>query len=304
MRRPWTLPGLLGHAFRVIARGHSQPVQGHGAHRVSDCPKSPGVLGFGVAAGDSATTAGNHPFPHLSYRMLANRWNQLCENAGLDSRAGWTAIATAYGEQCRAYHNLRHIADCLHLLDEYVVLAANPVAVEIAIWFHDIVYDPRAADNEERSADMAAEFLWITPYAAMVADLIMATKHGANALNGDAALICDIDLSILGRPPAEYAAYAAAISREYAWVPPTAIRRGEEPGIERLPRSTGAFHSCGIPAALRHAGQDQHGLGNRQAGRISSLVTRRNRIPHVPKNDKLVIIEPAFERAMIQSISR
>jgi predicted metal-dependent HD superfamily phosphohydrolase len=158
--------------------------------------------------------------------MLLNRWNQLCDNVGRDGRAGWAAIATAYGEPGRAYHNLRHVADCLRLLDEYAGLAADPVAVEFAIWFHDIVYDPRAADNEERSADLAAEFLAATTDAARVADLVMATKHGANALTGDAALICDIDLSILGRPPAEYAAYAAAIRQEYAWVPPRQYAEG------------------------------------------------------------------------------
>ena len=169
---------------------------------------------MGAAGTDRAWLS--HPTIHT---MLANRWNQLCENVGLDGRAGWTAIATAYGEPGRAYHNLRHIADCLRLLDEYAGLAADPVAVEFAIWFHDIVYDPRAADNEERSAGIAAEFLSSTPYAAVVADLIMATKHAVNALTGDAALICDIDQSILGRPPAEYGAYAAAIRLEYAWVP-------------------------------------------------------------------------------------
>jgi predicted metal-dependent HD superfamily phosphohydrolase len=158
--------------------------------------------------------------------MLASRWNQLCENAGLDSRAGWTAIATAYGDPGRAYHNLRHIADCLCLLDEYAGLAADPVAIEFAIWFHDIVYDPRAADNEERSADRAVEFLSNTPRASTVADLIMATKHGKDGLSADSALICDIDLSILGRPPAEYAAYAAAIRLEYAWVPPPQYAEG------------------------------------------------------------------------------
>ena len=158
--------------------------------------------------------------------MLASRWNQLCENAGLDGRAGWTAIATAYGEPGRAYHNLRHIGDCLGLLDEYAGLAADPVAVEFAIWFHDLVYDPRATDNEERSADMAVEFLSATPHASTVADFVMATKHGANALTDDAALICDIDLSILGRPPTEYKAYAAAIRQEYAWVPPPRYAEG------------------------------------------------------------------------------
>ena len=158
--------------------------------------------------------------------MLASRWNQLCENAGLDSCAGWTAIATAYGDPGRTYHNLRHIADCLCLLDECAGLASDPVAIEFAIWFHDIVYDPRAADNEERSADRAVEFLSNTPRASTVADLIMATKHGKDGLSADSALICDIDLSILGRPPAEYAAYAAAIRLEYAWVPPPQYAEG------------------------------------------------------------------------------
>ena len=151
--------------------------------------------------------------------MLAARWNQLCENARLDGRAAWIAIAAAYGEPGRAYHNLRHIADCLRLLDEYVSLASDPVTVEFTIWFHDIVYDPQAADNEERSAAAAVEYLSATPLGSVVANLIMATKHAATPEIGDGRFISDIDLSILGRPPAEYAAYAAAIRLEYAWVP-------------------------------------------------------------------------------------
>jgi predicted metal-dependent HD superfamily phosphohydrolase len=164
--------------------------------------------------------------------MLAKRWNELCEKVGLDGCAGWSAIATAYGEQGRAYHNLQHIADSLCLLDEYTALAADPVAVEFAIWFHDAIYDSRAADNEERSADLAAKFLSATPYATTVAELVMATKHGASSLTGDAALICDIDLSILGRPSAEYAGYAAAIQQEYAWVPPPRFAKGRSRVLE------------------------------------------------------------------------
>jgi predicted metal-dependent HD superfamily phosphohydrolase len=152
--------------------------------------------------------------------MPANRWCQLCENAGLDGRAEWAVLTAGYGEPGRAYHNLRHVLDCLRLLDEYGHLAANPVALEFAIWFHDLVYDPRAADNEERSAAAAAEFLAPTSFGPAVAALIMATMHHTAPPGGDAGLICDIDLSILGREPAAYAAYAEAIRREYAWVPP------------------------------------------------------------------------------------
>ena len=114
---------------------------------------------------------------------------------------------------------MNHIGDCLLRFDEHAHLAEDRVAVELAIWFHDMVYDTRAADNEERSAVMAAEFLSATPLGTVVADLIRATKHDTPPPTRDAGLLCDIDLSILGRKPMEYDAYTRAIREEYAWVP-------------------------------------------------------------------------------------
>jgi len=93
------------------------------------------------------------------------------------------------------------------------------VAVEFAIWFHDLVYDIHAADNEERSAMAAERFLSATESGSVVGDLIRATKHDIPSGTPDAALLCDIDLSILGRSPGEYDAYARAIRQEYSWVP-------------------------------------------------------------------------------------
>ena len=151
--------------------------------------------------------------------MPPDRWFALCENVGLDGRAGWAALAEAYGGPARAYHNMNHIGDCLMRFGEHAHLVEDPVAVEFAIWFHDIVYDTRAADNEERSAVIAAEFLSGTPLGTVVANLIRATKHDAPPPTRDAALLCDIDLSILGREPGEYDAYTRAVRQEYAWVP-------------------------------------------------------------------------------------
>lgn len=163
---------------------------------------------------------------HTMILMLSNRWHALCVQAGLDGVAGWTRLVQAYEESTRAYHNLTHIADCLYRFDEYLHLAENPVAVELAIWFHDMVYDTRAPDNEERSALAAMDFLSGTSLGNTVADLIRATNHDGSPGSNDAALLCDIDLSILGREPAEYEAYACAIRKEYAWVPPVDYAKG------------------------------------------------------------------------------
>lgn len=149
---------------------------------------------------------------------LEHRWLTLCDQAGLDASVEWRVLSDAYGDQARAYHNWNHVADCLLRFDEYSHLAADPIAVEFAIWFHDIVYDTHAADNEERSAAVAVEFLSATSHGPDVAGLIMATKHTGSPGAGDAALLCDIDLSILGHAPGPYDEYAAAIRREYSWV--------------------------------------------------------------------------------------
>lgn len=47
----------------------------------------------------------------------------------------------------------------------------------------------------------------------------MATEHTATPLAGDAALLVDIDLAILGAAPARFAEYEQQIRQEYAWVP-------------------------------------------------------------------------------------
>jgi predicted metal-dependent HD superfamily phosphohydrolase len=163
---------------------------------------------------------------------LKPRWAKLCKQAGLDGSAEWRELSAAYGDPARAYHNMDHIADCLLRLDEHAYLAIDPVALEFAIWFHDIVYDARAADNEERSAVTAEGFLAATAFGNVVGDLIRATKHHLTPGTPDAALLCDIDLSILGRTPGEYDAYARAIRREYSWVPQVEYARGRTRVLE------------------------------------------------------------------------
>jgi len=142
------------------------------------------------------------------------------------------ALERAYAEPSRRYHTRRHIEDCLARLDAWPGLSGDERRVLTwAIWWHDAIYDARAADNEARSADLARvdlPTLGATPAEVdQVARLILLTA-GHQVPNGDrlgAVLVC-IDLSILAAEPHAYDAYARSVREEYAHVPEDLWRAG------------------------------------------------------------------------------
>ncbi|MBP7646371.1 MAG: N-methyl-D-aspartate receptor NMDAR2C subunit [Comamonas sp.] len=156
---------------------------------------------------------------HLHHHWL-HTWNELQHTPALGL---YEQLLQAYNEPQRHYHTLQHLAECLQLQCESAHLAQRPAEIAIALWFHDAVYDVKAHDNEARSADWAAAALQAAGVSAEVQArthaLIMATEHTAVPLAGDAALLVDIDLAILGAAPTRFAEYEWQIRQEYAWVP-------------------------------------------------------------------------------------
>ncbi|MGB6117348.1 MAG: hypothetical protein WBF87_03935, partial [Mesorhizobium sp.] len=119
-------------------------------------------------------------------------------------------LTRRYTAPDRHYHDLRHIEALLALLERHRDAFADPQAVEAAIWFHDAIYDSRAKDNEERSAQLAAQWLaGDTPPARLsrIVRMIEATAGHrlTEGLSGnereDTRLFLDMDLSILGAEP-------------------------------------------------------------------------------------------------------
>jgi len=153
------------------------------------------------------------------------RWTTLWTGLGGrgDGLAVFTRLATAYAEPARAYHTAEHIQDCLEQFDLIRKTARHPHEVEAALWFHDAIYQPARSDNEERSAELARTVLAesAVPPAVVhrIAELVRISSHDTSPSEPDAALLCDIDLSILGRSPAVFNRFERLIRREYAWVP-------------------------------------------------------------------------------------
>jgi predicted metal-dependent HD superfamily phosphohydrolase len=134
----------------------------------------------------------------------------------------YETLSRAYAEPQRHYHNQQHISECLAEFDGARHLAKEPSFVEFALWFHDAVYDPKAGDNEERSAAMANTCLsdaGLREIATRVGALVMVTKLHDPDANSDAALMMDVDLSILGQDPKRFAEYELQIRKEYSFVP-------------------------------------------------------------------------------------
>ena len=161
---------------------------------------------------------------------LQQRWHTTVAPLLPEPDATWQQLATLYSEPHRHYHTLDHVAACLKWLDHYRHLADDPLTMELALWAHDVVYDPRASDNEARSADWFAEHFASSTLTKdqknRVHALILATIHPHPPTDADMALLQDIDLSILGADAELYDRYEGWIRQEYAFVPEEAFRKG------------------------------------------------------------------------------
>lgn len=139
-------------------------------------------------------------------------------------------LKSHYSEKHRAYHNLKHISDCLAEFNSIRRRCENADAVEFALWFHDVIYDPKAKDNEEQSATLAkrvcADVKLPAHFGMCVETLILATKHAAEPIGNDTQIIVDVDLSILGQSEVAFDKYERNIRAEYTWVPERQFRSG------------------------------------------------------------------------------
>lgn len=159
---------------------------------------------------------------------------------GQNGAAGQVLLDKAYGDPARSYHNWAHIDAMLDDLDgvrrggEFADVAFPEV--ELAIYFHDVVYDAQASDNEAKSAAIFRKFSVGIDVVSVshIAALILATAKHEPSEDASARLLLDLDLAVLGVPARKYDAYAAAVRKEYAHVPEDKWRKGRAQVLERF----------------------------------------------------------------------
>jgi predicted metal-dependent HD superfamily phosphohydrolase len=159
-------------------------------------------------------------------------------------------LLARYSESGRHYHDASHVLACLDALEVYPDQIDAPDEVELALWYHDAVYDPQAASGSNESAsidlfrrefgDLAAQRIAGNEVAA----LILATRHRPTPpASGDACLVADIDLAILGSSPARYRSYQDAVRREYTFLDDSEWKAGRRAFIRRLLGRRWLYHT-------------------------------------------------------------
>ncbi|TGE21818.1 hypothetical protein E5K00_16255 [Hymenobacter aquaticus] len=184
---------------------------------------------------------------------LEARWGQLAARLGLSAalrEATYRQLAAAYEASGRHYHSLTHIRKLLETAEQHKELVLDAEVMQLAIWFHDAVYNPLRDDNEARSAGLAQEFMAQTtlPPARRqrVAFLIERTKDHTQpqpAADTDLHFFLDADLQILGAAEADYWQYARQVRQEYRLVPDVLYRRGRRQVLEKLLNSPVLYHT-------------------------------------------------------------
>lgn len=129
-------------------------------------------------------------------------------------------LEVRWAEPHRRYHAPSHLEAALAALDRFDLDDGSRLVVEWAVWFHDAIYDATAADNEQRSADLAHRRLRGHLPDGDVDEVVRLVLLTAGHLvePGDAlgAVMIDVDLSILGADAERYRAYTVEVRQEYA----------------------------------------------------------------------------------------
>jgi predicted metal-dependent HD superfamily phosphohydrolase len=163
----------------------------------------------------------------VAFELVASQWGAPAD----DVAGAYGDIVTRYGEPHRHYHTLEHIHEVLDRV--------SGTEVELAAWYHDVIYDTQASDSEERSAVHAGgelEHLDAPPETVQEVQRLIRLTAGHIVEPGDAngRMLIDADLAILTADRGRYERYARDVRAEYAHLDDDTWRAGRAAALQSL----------------------------------------------------------------------
>ena len=193
---------------------------------------------------------------------LAKKWEQLSKKLQIpddSSSAIYIQIKQKYGQDNRKYHNLSHIYSMLRLAEKEQEQTEEPDHLELAIWFHDVIYQPVRKDNEQKSADFAKEILadyCSTAQLELLEKMILSTKkHEPLTDFPDVLWLLDFDLAVLAADSTVYDQYSQAIRQEYNIFPNLIYKPGRKKVLQHFLNMTSIYYTEKFRVQYDHLAQ-------------------------------------------------
>ena len=184
--------------------------------------------------------------------IYSNRYpiykNLVSAGAKVDEIEFWDTLKIFF-EATRCYHGLSHIEHLLREFNECKHLLNDKLAVEMAIWFHDLVQTtdddgesmedhPNEKTAEEVSAKLAKKVIvkmgLSDTFGEKVNNLILATQHNMSEIDNDCKYMVDMDLSIFGQSEKVFDQYERLIRIEYSRIKKDVFNKGRKEILQRF----------------------------------------------------------------------
>jgi predicted metal-dependent HD superfamily phosphohydrolase len=181
-----------------------------------------------------------------------SQWQHTWEALGADQSHStipiFDVVIAKYSEPQRHYHTLQHLTECLDNFVQLRDIANNPDEIALALWFHDVIYDPTRHDNEVVSANWARSCVINAGLTIAIAEriynLVMATQHHTKTEDLDTKILIDVDLAILGATPERFDEYEQQIRQEYSHVPERLFQQKRAEILQRFLAQATIFNTA------------------------------------------------------------
>jgi predicted metal-dependent HD superfamily phosphohydrolase len=163
-------------------------------------------------------------------------------------------VSDYYNQDKRYYHNYLHISEMINWCNTTFKDIIKPDQ-KIAIYFHDVIYDPASNINEENSVHLMKYFFNIEgnqipqDIIEKASLIILDTKDHSKPSIEESKLVLDLDLERLSRSYYEFLYFSELISYEYNFISKDVFNKNRKKFFEKMILQERIFHT---PYGIQH----------------------------------------------------